>query len=172
MCPTSTITDQSPAGGTEAGTGAAAAAKAVEGEFPHRLQSAIATLSRRLRHIAAASDLTPSQTAVLGTVVRSGPLRLTELAELEGINPTMLSRITSHLSAAGLIERTPDASDRRAALVSATSEGRRRRRRIRRERTRALEVHMAALSPEERASLAAALPALEHLAARLGERPS
>lgn len=172
MCPTSTIQDQTTAKGGRPATSAALASEPAEPEFPHRLQSAIATLSRRLRHIAGASDLTPSQTAVLGTVVRSGPLRLTELAELEGINPTMLSRITSHLGAAGLIERTPDASDRRAALVSATAEGRRRRRRIRRERTRALEVHMAALSAEERASLAAALPALEHLAARLGERPS
>jgi DNA-binding MarR family transcriptional regulator len=107
---------------------------------------------------------------VLGTVVRAGPLRLSELAELEGINPTMLSRIVANLSSAGLLERVSDPSDRRAALVSASPAGARRRESIRRERARALEVRMAALTPEERAALAAALPALELLAERLGGR--
>jgi DNA-binding MarR family transcriptional regulator len=141
-----------------------------DGDFAFRLQSAIARLSRRLGRAAAGSDLTPSQVSVLGTVVRAGPLRLSELAELEGINPTMLSRIVANLSAAGLLERASDPTDRRAALVSASPEGARRRESIRRQRARALEVRMGALTPQERAALVAALPALELLAERLGGR--
>ena len=44
--------------------------------------------------------------SVLFTVVRHGPLRLSELAELEGLNPTMLSRVDRRSSpSAGLIRR-------------------------------------------------------------------
>ncbi|MCL2769513.1 MAG: MarR family transcriptional regulator, partial [Solirubrobacterales bacterium] len=141
-----------------------------DGEFAFRLQRAIARLSRQLGQVAAGSDLTPSQLSVLGTAVRAGPLRLSELAEIEGINPTMLSRIVAHLRADGLLERVSDPSDRRAALVSASPEGARRQATIRRERARALELRMGALTPEERAALELALPALELLAERRGAR--
>jgi len=51
----------------------------------------------------AGSGLTPSQTSVLFTIVRFGPLRLSDLAEIESLNPTMLSRITAQLCEDGLI---------------------------------------------------------------------
>ena len=39
---------------------------------------------------------------------------------MEGINPTQLSRAVAHLLEGGLIERTSDQGDRRAAWVKAT----------------------------------------------------
>jgi len=101
--------------------------------------------------------------------VREGPIGLSELAERESINPTMLSRITAHLVEEGLLERTVDPADRRAARVVATAAGRRLRERIHRERTEALAAHLQELDRDHRELLWRALPALEELAERLGE---
>lgn len=139
-------------------------------DMPARLRAVIGRLSRRLRHTVAGSGLTPSQISVLVTVVRRGPLRMAELAELEAINPTMLSRITGQLTSSGLIVRTEDPRDRRAAVVEATAAGRRMRGQIHRERTAALQAQLADLDAADRDALAAALPALERLAERIGER--
>jgi DNA-binding MarR family transcriptional regulator len=103
----------------------------------------------------------------LFTVVRLGPLRLSEISEIEGINPTMLSRVTAQLCRSGLIDREPDPDDRRAALVRATAAGQRLRTRIHRERTEALQEHMAKLSEEQRELLWGALPVLEALAEQI-----
>ncbi len=102
--------------------------------------------------------------------MRSGPLRLSDLAELEALNPTMLSRIVGQLCDAGLIRRTADPGDRRAALVEATAAGRRLRERIHRERTRALATYVQELDERQREALWTALPALEELAERMRER--
>jgi DNA-binding MarR family transcriptional regulator len=129
-----------------------------------RLRAAIGKLSRRLRPTVAGSGLTPSQTSVLFSVVRRGPVGLSELAVLESLNPTMLSRITAQLCDAGLIRRLPDPGDRRAALVQGTAAGRRIRERIHKERTQALGAYMAGLSKKQRETLWEALPVLEELA--------
>jgi DNA-binding MarR family transcriptional regulator len=135
-----------------------------------RLRAAVGRLARRLRPTVAGSGLTPSQTSVLFTIVRGGPLRLSDVAELEALNPTMLSRFIGQLTDAGLIRRTADPGDRRAALVEATAQGRRLRERIHRERTRALETYVDELDEEQRETLWAALPVLEELAERLPAR--
>ena len=66
-----------------------------------RLRAVIGKLSGRLRLTEAGTGLTPSQTSVLFTIVRLGPLGLTEISEIERINPTMLSRITAQLCQLG-----------------------------------------------------------------------
>jgi DNA-binding MarR family transcriptional regulator len=132
-----------------------------------RLRAVIGRLSRRLRPTSAGSDLTPSQTSVLFTIVRLGPLGLSEVAEIESVNPTMLSRITAQLCDAGLIHRETSPGDRRAALVQATPAGRRMRERIHKERTAALGAHVETLDEEQQAALWAALPVLEALAGQL-----
>lgn len=133
-----------------------------------RLRAVIGRLSRRLRPTVAGSALTPSQISVLFTVVRLGPLGMSELAEIEAINPTMLSRITAHLCEVGLLAREPRLDDRRAAIVRATPRGRRLRERVQTERARALAGHVADLTAEQQLLLWAALPALEELAEMIG----
>lgn len=96
-----------------------------------------------------------------------GSIRLSELAETEGINPTMLSRVTADLVEAGLLERASDAADRRAAWVKATPAGKRLNERIRRERTDALKLALGELSDAELRRIEKALPALERLAERI-----
>lgn len=139
-------------------------------ESTARLRAVIGKLSRRLRPTLAGSGLTPSQISVLFTIVRLGALGLTDLAEIEGVNPTMLSRITAQLCEAGLIRRSPDPGDRRAAVVQASAAGRRLRERIHRERTLALSEHVEELDEHEREALWQALPVLEELAERLAGR--
>jgi DNA-binding MarR family transcriptional regulator len=139
-------------------------------DFAQRLRAVIGRLSRNLRPTLAGSGLTPSQTSVLFTVVRLGPLGLSELAELEALNPTMLSRISAGLCDRGLIDRRPNPRDKRAALVKATAKGRRMRERIHRERARALGAHVDELTDEERQALVQALPVLELLAEQLRGR--
>jgi DNA-binding MarR family transcriptional regulator len=141
-------------------------------ETAARLRVAIARLSRRLRPTAAgaAAGLTPTGSSVLLTVVRREQVRLSELAEAENLNPTMLSRVVSDLGSAGLVARVSDAGDRRAAWVRATPAGRKLAERMRRERTAALNGALEGLGEDDRRLLELALPALEGLAAQLKER--
>jgi DNA-binding MarR family transcriptional regulator len=143
-------------------------------ETTPRLRAVIGRLSRRLRPTAAlvAAGLTPTKTSVLLHVARAGRIRLSELSESEGINPTMLSRVVADFAEQGLLERVSDPGDRRAALVEVTPAGRRLAERIRRERTDALNLALEGLDEHDRAQIEAALPALERLAEQLkGARP-
>ena len=142
-------------------------------ETAARLRAVIGKLSRRLRPTpaAVAAGLTPTRISVLHTVVREGPIRLSDLAASEAINPTQLSRAVAHLVETGLIERAADAGDRRAAWVKPTAAGKRLAERIRRERTDALNRALEGLPADERERILTALPALEDLAEHLkGER--
>jgi DNA-binding MarR family transcriptional regulator len=132
-----------------------------------RLRAVIGKLARRLRPTRAGAGLTPSQISVLFTIVRNGPLGISEVATLEALNPTMLSRVTAQLTEAGLIRRTADPQDRRAALVEATRAGVKMRERIHQERAKALGAHVAKLKQSERELLWEALPVLEELAEML-----
>ena len=138
-------------------------------ETTPRLRAVIGRLSRRLRPTAAAvaAGLTPTKISVLLHVARAGQIRLSELSDAEGINPTMMSRVIADLTDAGLVTRAIDPGDRRAALVEATAAGRKLADRIRRERTDALNLALEGLEERERSQIEAALPALERLAEQL-----
>ena len=141
-------------------------------ETAARLRMAIGKLSRRLRPAPAAiaAGLTPTQISLLLNVARQGPIRLSELAAAEAINPTQLSRSVAHLVDIGAVERASDQGDRRAAWVKPTATGRRLADKIRRERTDALNLALADLAPDERRRIEDAVPALERLADILKDR--
>jgi len=141
-----------------------------DGEAVDRLRAVIGRLSRRLRTTVAATGLTPSEISVLFTVARRGPIGLSELAEAEAMNPTMVSRVTTQLCERGLIRREQRADDRRAAIVVATAAGRRLRKRVHVERARALSEYVRELDGAQRTALLRAIPALEVLAELVGER--
>jgi DNA-binding MarR family transcriptional regulator len=131
------------------------------------IRSVIGRLARGLRQAGSHSDLSPSQYEVFGTIGRRADLKLSELAAIEGINPTLLSRIVAKLEADQLVTRTPDAEDRRVAHVVLTAKGRRRHEQIRNARTDAVSLAIDGLTNAERRALAAALPVLESLAGTL-----
>jgi DNA-binding MarR family transcriptional regulator len=132
-----------------------------------RLRRVIGRLARGMNAGASGEGLTPSQSSVLGVVVARGPLGVRELSQVEGLNPTMLSRVIGKLDAAGLIKRTQDRSDLRVALVEATPAGVRVADRVRRRRTDALSACVDRLSPAHARALTTALPALEALVGEL-----
>jgi DNA-binding MarR family transcriptional regulator len=137
-----------------------------------RLRAVIGKLSKRLRQTSAGADagLTPTRISVLLAVVRQGPVRISELAGSEGINPTMLSRVIADLAEAELLQRVSDQGDRRAAWVKATEAGARLAERMRRERTDALNLALQGLPPADQRQIETAISALEGLAEQLKGR--
>ena len=72
------------------------------------LRVALGQLMRRLREQAEGSDLTRSQTSVLGRLERNGSATATALARAEGIRPQSMAKIIDALVAAGLVSGSPD----------------------------------------------------------------
>ena len=128
------------------------------------LRRSITRLSRLLNEAASGEGLTPTQASVLAVVAWQGPLGMTELAEIEGLNATMLSRVVGKLAAEGLLRRTPNPADQRAVVVEGTPRGQEVSLRIRARRTETVTKILAGLAPEVATTLLAALPALEALA--------
>lgn len=104
---------------------------------------------------------------MLLNVDRRGAMRLSELAASEGLNPTMLSRVVAGMVQEGLLDRSSDEGDRRAAWVAVTRAGHKLAERMRRERTDAINAAMGGLGAEDSRRIERALPALEALAQQL-----
>ena len=138
-----------------------------------RLRQVITKLARQLNVSSTGAGLTPSQASVLGLVVGRGPMSISELTELEGLNPTMTSRILGVLDTMELIDRTPDPSDLRSASVTATPAGRRIDERIKAQRATVVSAAMDRLPPAQQKAVLDALPALEALRSELAaSRPA
>lgn len=132
-----------------------------------RLRRAIARLARALNAAAAGEGLTPAQASVLGLVTARGPLTVSRLIELEGLNPSVASRVLGKLDEAGLVRRSPGTDDQRTVRVAATAAGRRMHQRIKIQRNALVSASIVRLPTEQAADLAHALPALEALADHL-----
>lgn len=129
-----------------------------------RLRGVIPRLARQLNDTSTGEDLTPTQYSVLALVRVRGPIGLAELTGLEGLNPTMLSRVIKVLDERGLVRRLPDPRDMRAARLEVTEEGLRLNDRVRAQRTQMLSECLGRLPPETAETLLAAVPAMEALA--------
>ncbi len=143
-----------------------------DSEAAARLRIAVARLSRRLKPTAAAGTLTTTEVDVLATVTRCGPIKLSALAVIAGLNPTMLSRVVARLEDLELLRRLGDDTDRRVARAEVTPAGRQLHARIRSERTDLLSRQLELLDDPERRAVLAAIPALELLAERLLDAPA
>jgi DNA-binding MarR family transcriptional regulator len=128
-----------------------------------RLRVAIARLSRRLRKHELAG-LTPTKLSALATIDHAGPVRLGDLAAAERIAPSTLTRLVSTLEECGYVQRCAVPGDARASTLAITDLGHAALERIRQETTSQLRESLLMLPPDQLAALAAALPALEHLA--------
>jgi DNA-binding MarR family transcriptional regulator len=129
-----------------------------------RLRRVVLRLARQLNAASVGEGLTPSQASVLGIATARGPLSLAELTEIEGLNPTMMSRVVGKLDSLGLIRRLRDPDDSRAARIEVTPKGKRAYQRIAEQRAAIISECVAGLPAGQQAALIAALPALENLA--------
>ncbi|MEU7140539.1 MarR family transcriptional regulator [Nocardia sp. NPDC046473] len=103
--------------------------------------------------------------SVLHTLAGQGPMRVSALKVTEQITQPAITQLVSRLERDGLVERRPDAADGRAVLVQITEAGARIVRTRHQERVRRFTELVEALTPEERAAINAALPALDRMAA-------
>lgn len=81
-------------------------------------------LRRRLREHYDRSELTASQTAVLGRLGREGPATASELALAEGVRPQSVATSVSVLKERGFVTRAQDPHDGRRQVVSLSPAGR------------------------------------------------
>jgi DNA-binding MarR family transcriptional regulator len=132
-----------------------------------QLRAVISKLARQFNATATGAGLTPTQASVLALIAARGPLGLTELAQLEGLNPTMLSRVVGKLTELGLIQRDPDPADLRAIQVEATEAGHRIHDRVKLLRVEAIGHCLDELPAASVQSIVDALPALDELALAL-----
>lgn len=86
-----------------------------------------------------------------------GPIRLSDLAESVELDLSTISRQIRDLVAAGLIARTPDPADGRAALLSLTEQGMAVLEAVSESRRRVLALAIAEWTDEERNALASGL---------------
>ncbi|WP_336211600.1 MarR family winged helix-turn-helix transcriptional regulator [Nonomuraea sp. LPB2021202275-12-8] len=133
---------------------------------PTHLAEQVSTVLRHLvfllRRTVAGQPITSQQYGVLGSL-EHGPRRMTELAEEHAVQlPTMTVQI-NRLEEAGLVTRGSDPADARVRTVELTVDGRERLLAVRRARIGHLTRELAALTEDERATLAAALPVLAKL---------
>ena len=137
-----------------------------DAELVTRLRVAVGRIARQLRQ-SHSGGLTVSQLSALFAIEQRGSVRLGDLAAIEGVAPSTLSRIVSSLEEGGLVTRAPDPDDRRSAWISLSAEGRRVLAELRTERTLLLSKRVADLDESDRQALLTALPALERLAGDL-----
>ena len=131
-------------------------------ELPARLRLAIARTARRLRQ-EAGDDLSPSMTSALAAINRHGPLAPSRLAEIERIKRPTTTRVLRRLEDEGLVERIVDPDDGRAALVSATADGRALLKKLRSRKNAYLARRLRELSAEDVAALERAAGVLERI---------
>jgi DNA-binding MarR family transcriptional regulator len=127
-----------------------------------RLADTVGRLVRMVRrsHVGA---LGPASAATLATLVRSGAMRLGELAYVEGVTPAALSRVVAGLERDGLVERRADPADRRSVFVDATPAGADAISELLAGRATVLAQRIAALSAADRAALMDGVAVLEQL---------
>jgi DNA-binding MarR family transcriptional regulator len=128
------------------------------------LRVSVMRLSRRLRNERDASDdLSANQLAVLGTLWRSGPLTIGELATEEKVQPPSMTRTVTSLLERSLVKREVSEKDRRVVVISITSEGTSVIEESRRRKEVWLAQRLVELTPAQRQILRDAAPILEML---------
>jgi DNA-binding MarR family transcriptional regulator len=127
---------------------------------------AIVRMARRLRQEAGTvGETSPTLTAALATIERTGPLTPSALADCERIQRPTATRVVARLEAAGLVTRTPDPDDGRVFRVAITAQGRALLKRIRTRKNEYLARRLRDLTPDEQDTLAEAATILERLLA-------
>jgi DNA-binding MarR family transcriptional regulator len=101
-------------------------------ETMRALEHEMGVLVRRIRRLIAERarmvhpELSPVAYSMLMALNDSGPRRASDLVDLFSIDKGAVSRQVGSLLELGLIERSPDPEDRRAAILAITEEGSRR----------------------------------------------
>jgi len=126
------------------------------------LRVTVTRLYRMLRS-KSRTTLTASQVSALIRVEEEGPLRLSYLAEREGIAAPRMSKLVDSLCEEGLIERIPDVTDGRANLIKLDDQGQVLLEEVRSRVTSLLRDVLAQLSVSDYEKVQVALPVLQQV---------
>lgn len=124
-------------------------------------------LRRRVREDSPLEPLPTAQVDLLRAVRMRPGATVGEMAAELRVAPNTASTLVQRLVAAGLLEREPDASDRRAMRLRLTPAAQARIDAWRERRQEVLDRALDGLRPAEREGLRSALPALRRLLAEL-----
>ncbi|HEY4267920.1 MAG TPA: MarR family transcriptional regulator [Galbitalea sp.] len=124
-----------------------------------RLAFIVGRMNRRLAN--ATGGLSHGLLSALATVAKHGSVRLVELGQIEMVSAPSVTRVVAELEYRKLVVRTVDEDDRRAFRIEVTPAGADAVMRARAARSEVVADLLAGLSPDEAATIEAALPALE-----------
>jgi DNA-binding MarR family transcriptional regulator len=149
--------------------------RSVETSTTDRIGDALGAVIRRGSaphfHEAAAAragvELDRSGSWLLARLAAEGPMRLSDLAALQGVDVSTASRQVKTLLERGLVERDGHPTDGRSALLGLTGAGLQVQRRLRRERRAVIAAALESWTPADRDRFAALL---ERFARDFGER--
>jgi DNA-binding MarR family transcriptional regulator len=174
------VTAGNPRGGgaRSTGPGGEPVTHGSHGSQPDGLAEGIARLRRALRRGARVADpgntLAVAQLELLGAVVEHPGSRPGQLARQLNMRPNTVTTIVNALAARGMLDRVAASDDKRAVELTATEAGHQAV--LAWQATNAAVLHLAlsSLPARQRRALAAAVPALDALAAaidRLADTP-
>ncbi|GAA3912039.1 MarR family winged helix-turn-helix transcriptional regulator [Microbacterium invictum] len=112
------------------------AVRALEGEFSELFTHVRRLFAENANRLS--PGMLPGAYKVFTTIVRRESITLSALAESLHTDKGQLSRTVRELEDLGLVTRTPDPTDGRSSLISATADGLRRLREVRAPRESAL----------------------------------
>lgn len=127
------------------------------------LAAAMERMVRLVREMSTAGDVSSTAAAVLTTLGRQGPSRVTDLARSEGVSQPAMSQLVNRLESDGLVARATDSEDRRGVLVEVSERGRGVIQARRAQRAEILGAALERLDADDQQAIAAALPALGRL---------
>lgn len=130
-----------------------------------RLRVALIRIARKIR-TQSQWAISPTQVAVLGTILEHQPLTNRQIADLEHVKPPTASKSVDALERAGLVERSADPNDRRCVQVTVTPAGLAFADEVRAAGRTWLADRIGELEGDDVTALAGALPALERLLGR------
>lgn len=126
-------------------------------ELAADLAMTMARLLRRLKSADAGAQLSPPCASALAVVVVGGKVRPGDVARIEGVTPASITPVLKELTALGLIVRSVDPADKRAAWLTSTPKGTRWFEEGHARAVRPLTRAIAELQPSARKTLQSAL---------------
>jgi DNA-binding MarR family transcriptional regulator len=124
-----------------------------------------------LRRLTPREGMSLTAGSTLRRLDRCGPQRLCDLYAPEGVTQPAMTQLVTRLEKEGLAARGSDPGDGRVVVVSITEAGRALVQRRRDAHAAALSERLAGLSAADRATILAAMPAMERLSDLMTDQP-
>ena len=131
----------------------------------NRLRPVLLHLNRQLRREIHSLGVTGGQVSLLVQIKYHPGIGIRELAALERISVPGMSKFTSRLEEAGLVQRAPVEGDQRRVGLTLTPAGQKVLRSVKSKRTAWLSARLRDLDSEELEAIDAAIEPLAHLLA-------